>query len=359
MPTGEFNAGSWSRARWLTGSDEEREAMSKAAIMINSLDAVVKRVLADYDFSPSTTISLANVSENTTYRVDDPNTGRSAALRIHRPDYHSKDEIESELFWMDDLRNAGVVRPPVAIAARDGSRVQTVNVEGSQPRHAVVFEWLPGKAPSTNGDLVPSFRVLGSLAAKMHLHGASWTPPDKFRRYSCNYDAALGPKAMWGRWQDGLGIGPSEFGILSRLDAEIKRRMAEYGESPDRFGLAHNDLRLANLLVDGDSLYVIDFDDCGSACYMYDFATAVSFIEDDPRVSDWMVSWLDGYVSQRSLTTSDFDIIPTLVLFRRLLLLGWVGSHYDYAQEARDLGVEYTTITCRLAEQYLTGRYLR
>ncbi len=333
--------------------------MDKAAIMISSLDAVVRNVLAEYDFSPDAKITLANVSENTTYRVDDPRSGRSAALRVSRPEYHSKDEVESELTWMDALRGAGIVRPPLAIAARDGSRVKSVVVNGAQPRHVAVFEWLPGSAPSTEGDLVPSFRVLGALAAKMHLHGLAWKPPATFRRYSCDYDAALGSKALWGRWQDGLGIGSSEQSLLSRLDAEIKRRLDEYGQSRDRFGLAHNDLRLANLLHDGDNFYVIDFDDCGFAWFMYDFATAVSFIEDDPLVGEWMTSWLDGYLSQRPLTTSDFDIIPTLIMYRRLLLLGWVGSHYDYAQEARDLGVGYTTGTCRLAEDYLAGRYLR
>lgn len=334
--------------------------MDEAAVMITSLDTVVETALAAYDFSSDATVTLVNVSENTTYRVDDPQTGRSAAVRVHRPNYHSRAEIESELYWMDALRESGVVRPPVAIAARDGSRVQTVSVEnGGQPRHVDVFEWLPGSAPSSEGDLVPGFRVLGSLAAKMHIHGSSWQPPASFQRYTCDYDAALGSRAMWGRWQDGLGMGAAEKDILSRTDFEIKRRLAEYGQGPDRFGLAHNDLRLANLLYDGDDLYVIDFDDCGFAWCMYDFASAVSFIEDDRRVPDWMAAWLDGYARQRPLSKEVADILPTLVMFRRMLLLGWVGSHYDYAEEARELGVGYTISACRIAEEYLTDRFLR
>ena len=45
----------------------------------------------------------------------------------------------------------------------------------------------------------------------------------------------------------------------------------------------HADIRLANLLVDGEHVRVIDFDDCGWSWFMYDFATTVSFIEDHPR----------------------------------------------------------------------------
>lgn len=333
--------------------------MDEAAVMITSADAVVDAALTRYNLSPEATVTLVNVSENTTYRVDDPQTGRSAALRIHRPNYHSEAAIESELCWLDALREDGVVEPPQAISARDGSRIVTVDIGGGAPsRHVVMFEWLPGQAPTTEGDLIPSFQMLGNLAAKMHAHGAIWTPPASFVRYTCDYNAALGPNAMWGRWQNGLGLGPSEREILTRLDSEIFRRLNEYGAEKDRFGLAHNDLRLANLLVAGEHIHVIDFDDCGYAWYMYDFATAVSFLEQDPRVAEWMSAWLDGYTTHRSLSKADLDIIPTLIMFRRLLLVGWVGSHHEYAEEAAELGEGYTSLTCDLAEHYLAGRYL-
>ncbi len=327
--------------------------------MITSLDRVVEAVLAQYDVSPDATVSLVNVSENTTYRVNDPRTGLSAALRVHRPNYHSRADIESELLWIDALRQSGAVNPPVPIAARDGSRVRTVDVEGGPARHAVLFEWLPGSAPATDADLVPSFDVLGTLAAKMHVHGSTWKRPAGFQRFTCDDEAALGPRALWGRWQDGRGLGPQEREILGRADAEIRRRLAEYGRSRERFGLAHNDLRLANLLFDDDDLYVIDYDDCGFAWYMYDFATAVSFIEDDPLVGDWMQAWLDGYAAHRPLSRPDRGILPTLILMRRLLLVGWVGSHYEYAAEARELGAAYTAGACRIAEDYLAGRFLQ
>ena len=332
--------------------------MEGSAAMVAPLDAVAEAALEKYDFSSEATVSLVNVSENSTYRVDDLRTGRRAALRIHRPAYHSKLSIESELCWMDALREDGVIEPPRTLIARDGSRVTTLQVDNGPPRHVVLFEWLPGEAPSTEGDLVPSFRVLGSLAAELHLHGSVWEPPVWFDRYTCDYNAALGGRAMWGRWQKGLGMGPSERDILTRLDAEILRHLTEYGTGRDRFGLAHNDLRLANLLIDGDHIHVIDFDDCGYGWYMYDFATAVSFIEDDLRVPEWMSAWIDGYTAQRPLLKSDLEILPTLVMFRRLLLVGWVGSHHEYATEAAELGAGFTSVTCDLAEQYLSGRYL-
>jgi len=330
-----------------------------AVALRTSLDGVVRAALERYDFSSAASVSLVNVSENSTFRVDDPETGRRAALRVSRPDYHSKAAIESELAWMAALREAGIVDPAVPIAARDGTLVTAVDAGTGPPRHVVLFEWISGEEPSAEGDLVPKFRLLGALAANMQLHGISWRRPDWFTRYTIDYEVALGPNALWGCWQDSLGMGREELDILGRVDAEIHRRLAEYGKAPERFGLAHSDLRLANLLVDGDRIHVIDFDDCGTTWYMYDFATAVSFIEDDPRVPDWMAAWIDGYNDRRSLSPEDEGILPTLVMFRRMLLVGWVGSHHEYAAEAAELGAGYTAGTCDLAEAYLSGAYLR
>ena len=43
---------------------------------------------------------------------------------------------------------------------------------------------------------------------------------------------------------------------------------------------------------------------------------------------------------------------------RRMLLVGWVGFHHEHAAEAQELGAAYTTGACRIAEDYLSGRYL-
>lgn len=329
--------------------------MSTQIYGADPLEACAHAAIKHYEFSPQVEIELVNISENTTYRLDDPVTGNSAALRIHRPSYHSKSEIESELLWMDALRTSRIIETARPIATREGAWVTNVDIENGLNRDVVLFEWMPGAAPTTEEDLIPNFRVLGTLAARMHKHGMDWRRPKSFQRYKCDYDAAFGPKAMWGRWQNGLGIGTSEKAILERLETEIRERLERYGASPDRFGLAHNDLRLANLLIDGDRTIVIDFDDCGFSWYMYEFASAISFLEDDDRIPLWLDAWLQGYSEHREVSAADHAILPTLIMFRRLLLVGWVGLHHEYSAEAAELGREFTQITCDLADIYLSG----
>ncbi len=150
-----------------------------------------------------------------------------------------------------------------------------------------------------------------------------------------------------------MAVGPAELEVLGRLDAALRDRLARFGSGPHRYGLVHADLRLANLLEDGDERYVIDFDDCGFSWFLYDFGTAVSFFEDDPRVPELTDAWVRGYRSVRDLPAEDEAEIPTFVLMRRLLLVAWIGSHSG-TDLARSMGADYTAASCDLAESYLS-----
>jgi Ser/Thr protein kinase RdoA (MazF antagonist) len=88
---------------------------------------------------------------------------------------------------------------------------------------------------------------------------------------------------------------------------------------------------------------------------MYDFATAVSFMEDHPRVPELRAAWLRGYRSVRALAPADETEIDTFVMLRRLLLVAWIGSHHTFAPEAARLGAGFTAGTCALAERYLSA----
>src|SRR3954447_13934337 len=122
------------------------------------LDELAAAALPRFGLSPEATAALCNVSENHTYRVEDPASGRTFALRVHRPGYRTAAEIASELDWIDALREDGAVDTCVAIRAPGGERVVAVGANGLAPRNVVLFEWLPGAAPEPEGaEAVPGF----------------------------------------------------------------------------------------------------------------------------------------------------------------------------------------------------------
>jgi Ser/Thr protein kinase RdoA (MazF antagonist) len=321
-----------------------------------ALDRIARQALAAYDLPEGTTAELVNRSENATYAVRSATGETVAALRVHRRGYHPEGAIRSELAWIDALRADGVITTPAVLEARDGEREQTVADPDRETgaRSVVMFEWLPGASPEEDS-LVASFAELGELTARLHQHARAWSPSAGFRRFSWGYDEAFGSVARWGRWQDAPGVDDSTSPVLARLDRALHDRLAAYGQGHERWGLIHADLRLANLLArPGSPTAVIDFDDCGLGWYLYDFGAAVSFIEDHPDVPAATDQWVQGYRRVAPLPAEDEAELRTFVMFRRLLLLAWIGSHAD-VDVARELAPTYAVGTCHLAEEYLSS----
>jgi len=300
-------------------------------------------------------VRLINLSENATYSVQAPD-GRRWALRIHRDGYHSRAAIASELAWLQSLRADRVVVTPAPVPGHDGEIIQLVgHPRMKPPRHVVLSEWETGTEPGIGEDLARPFEILGEVAARMHRHSREWQRPAWFTRPTWNFATSLGETSPhWGRWRDGMGVGGEKAALFGRTVDLIGRRLAAYGQSRERFGLIHCDMRLANLLIDGDTVKVIDFDDCGFGWHMYDAATPVSFYEHEPQVPDLIESWKTGYRKVLELPAADAAEIPTFVMLRRLLLIAWIGSHAE-TDLARAMGLAYTDGAAALCDAYLSS----
>lgn len=318
---------------------------------VEELTAFAEGALAGFGLHPRTRLRLLNISENGTFAVDDPDQGRSV-LRVHRDGYQSAEAIRSELAWIAALREARVVDTPAFLPGVDGAPVVLSTLPDGRARHVVRFAWVDGVEPHAER-LASDFEHLGAIAARLHWHARTWRRPPGFTRFTWDCETAIGEAGHWGRWQDGLGVGPAERAVLGRAATVVRHRLAVYGTGPERFGLVHADMRLANLLVDGDRVTVIDFDDCGFSWFMYDLAASVSFIEHEPYIPELIDAWVRGYRSVAPLEAADEAELATLVMLRRLLLVAWIGSH-STTETAQQLGEQYSTDSCDLAETYLS-----
>lgn len=320
--------------------------------LLELLERLAGSALDRYELPGGATAQLINVSENATYRVDCPADGRRWALRVHRDGYHSKAAIASELAWLTALGHDGATLTPRAIAGKDCELIQTLSVDGLHaPRNVVLFSWENGQEPSSNE--AAGFELLGQTAARMHQHVQTWSRPPWFERHTWDFETSLGERPHWGRWRDGMGMTPEIERVLGRAVGLIERRLENFGKGANRFNLVHGDMRLANLLIDGQSVKVIDFDDCGFSWFLYDCATTVSFFEDQPEVPELLDAWVRGYRRVAPLSAEDEREIGTFVMLRRILLVAWIGSHCE-TDLAQSMGVAYTKATLPLCENYLS-----
>ena len=313
-----------------------------------------RAALPAYGRPADTPLRLLSLSENATYLVEDDDP---IVLRVHRPGYHSLAAIRSELAWMRALRTETSVTTPELIPAQNGDDVVTAEVDG-ELLHVDAVTFVPGCTAEEDPDAV-GFDELGRLTAIMHDHTRRWPIPAGFTRFRWDLETILGPRARWGNWRLAPGLTETDHAWIERAAADITAKLTEFGCAPDRFGLVHADLRLANLMVDptdiGAGITVIDFDDCGWSWYLADLGAAVSFIEDTPAGERIIADWLTGYREIGAIPAAHLELVPSFVMMRRIMLTAWIASHHD-ADAAIGVGGQFAPGTARLAERYLEDR---
>lgn len=310
--------------------------------------------LACYGLERDCVLRLMHCSENATFLVAEKSGGRArGVMRVSRPGYHTLVETEAEVRWLEQIVAEGTAVIPRPIRCQDGQAVARVQA-GGQEYHLVLSEYLEGEAPDPEhgGRGFPWFRKIGETAARLHRQTMEWKESRNLCRPVWDWEAVLGVDGLFGNWRLCREISGEERAFLEETCGEIKRQLMWYGRTEQNFGLIHSDLRAANLLVDGEMLKVLDFDDCGFGWHLFDLAASFSFIEDRPEMAQWTEEWLEGYTGVLELEERDYEMIPTFLMARRIQLLAWITSHDD-SEPVRVYEKGFAENTLRMAGEYL------
>jgi len=318
-------------------------------LQVSDLD----KAIPHWDELAGATGRLISHSENHTFLFSAPQ-GEAYCLRVHRPDYQSTANIESELAWLEALHRQTELVVPEPIVGSDGKLLQRFTTATGDTHHAVLFHFIPGHEPTPESNLVELFSVLGGYAAGLHKHAIGWQRPAGFERQAWTAGAILDADGLWGDWRVAPGVTPEIRAVLDGAEAVLRQCLADYGTEPDCYGLIHADMRLGNLLVEGDQVCLIDFDDCGLCWFGYDFAAAISFHETHKAVPALKAAWLEAYQADRALSAEDIEMLDSMVMLRRMALLAWIGSHSE--TDLAQTHVEgFAEGTMDLARRYLSG----
>ncbi len=300
-------------------------------------------------------VKLLAFSENATYLVYDPKTDEKlCVLRVGRPGYHTYEEYVSEIKWLRQINDYTPLKVANPIAAKDGSYIQKIDYKGTT-YFCIATEYLTGKMLNSDDSPEASlkhYETLGETTAYLHRQTEIWNGTKDIKRCHWDFDTLIGPHAIWGNWRDYPEMNPEAQSVLERCCEIIKRRLENYGKTPQNYGVIHADLHEANIIVEGDTVKVIDFDDFGFGWHLHDLAGAFTMIEDQEDVPDLVNAWLDGYRKVLPFTDTDFVEIDTFLMQRRIQLLAWLGTHQD-STPLQGTTVGYLEGTMGLAERYL------
>ena len=322
----------------------------------NQLIDELRGVLPEFGFSDQTKITFVSSSENVIYLLEDLDKDAKFVARVNsgRPSYHKRESVASEMMWLMAIRNDTSIIVPEVLIATDGSLVKTIsNSVYGMPRCVAVYSLLEGEEPKGE-NLALYFEQLGRITARLHEHAKTWRQPTNFSRHSWVPETIFKNSVNLADWRNGVDIDANAVDVITRVYKRLRKRLYALSMEKSAFGLVHSDLRLAYLLIKNNETAVIDFDDCGFGWFLYDLAGALTFIEDRPDVDELIDRWLIGYRTVALLPESQEAEIPTFIMLRRIMLIGWVGSQVGIQPFADEIGSEYTRNTLEKAETYLT-----
>ena len=269
-------------------------------------------------------IALIAARENRVYRVDHP-TG-SFAMRLHRQEYRTNDQLKSELDWMAWVAQSGLSVPTPQVSL-DGSHLQAV--DGVQ---IDLLSWLTGATlemslPQMDKATRPRlFQNLGRDIAKLHDASDAWPGAAASVRPAWNVDGLLGETPLWGRFWDNPGLTTQQRDLFSTFRAKARSDLETLAASLD-YGLIHADLVPANVMWQGSMLHFIDFDDGGFGFRSFEVATALLKHRTLPDFEALKLALIAGYQTHRQLDTRNLD------LFLALRAMTYVGWNISRAQE--------------------------
>lgn len=382
---------------------------------------VARRALPLWGWPSSSPLKLLNITENATFKVTSPTGRQPMVMRVHRLDYASRESISFELEWIEELRRSTDLSLAAPIAGTDGSYVQSVATPSmDEVRNVVCFTFAEGRAPTDSTDdteglsgvmatlgKIPNFITfpfvreaaimydyvsgrgsaaskmsdrdawlyseLGRAAAIMRARSVEWLPEHRREaqaRISWDWDATFGMgwNNYYGKhyWDRGSTLSYGDISTLDRALGVMYKRLEAFGRDPSRYGIVHTDLRMANLLVDGDKLTILDFDDCGLGWYLFDIAGMVGFMEHRGDLNAVIDAILSGYEKVWPLSVDEKQEIPTFILMRRIGLLEALMYHAsntepgegESAEITPDLIAFYAKGTVALAKRYLKSMKL-
>jgi Ser/Thr protein kinase RdoA (MazF antagonist) len=288
-------------------------------------------------------VRLVTNETNGIFRVDTPD-GQKVILRVSDPKgCHALDEIRSEMMWLAALRRDTDLGVPQPLATRTGALVTTVETTGvPEPRHCVVFSWLPGSDLADRFTPENAYRF-GAFSALLHDHAASFTPPPGFRvrtldrvfPYTDSSFPFVEPVVLFDAANQDL-LPPQRRQVFQRATARVQAALDELYADETGLRVTHNDLHQWNVKVHRGKLYGFDFEDLAWGYPVQDVATTLYYIEGLDHKDELIEAFRRGYTSHSEWPERHPGQIATFMRGRNLMLVNYVlcAQDLDYRQMA-------------------------
>lgn len=288
-----------------------------------NMSSLAEALRESYALPEMTTVSLLRDGQagNRTYLVEGGTS--KFILRVYGPSWVGREQrIQFELELLLHLKLCGA---PVSypLPRADGKMLGPLPApQGLRP--GALFTFAEGRSLWPLGD-ADSYR-LGASLADLH-HVADSFRPDGDHAV---YDVAGIVDVPVARMMPFIS-GPADRLFLEQLAGHIREKLGRIPAGLDGYGVIHGDIHQGNChFAEGGQVTLFDFSLCGVGWRGFDLTGFLWPLRDgtadDKAVKRSCDAYLDGYQSQRVLSSTEVEAIPAFVKARDLWETGaWIA----------------------------------
>ena len=133
----------------------------------------------------------------------------------------------------------------------------------------------------------------------------------------------MGMTPHWGEFWEHRSLSAAERHLLLDVRQRMHDMLSRLSRDPSGYSVIHADMHPGNIVVDGDRLTVIDFDDAGFGWHQYDIATALTHWQTKPNAAEIERAFLAGYRANRPVPDEALSLVPQFRLIRWMATIGW------------------------------------
>ena len=293
---------------------------------IRRLRPLALAALSSFPITP-TRLRLVGGFTNIIFRVE---TDRGPyALRVDLHQDHSDEDVINELAWLAALAAETDLDVCRFVPTNDGAPFVYATGDGVPgTRRCVLFEWIPGK-PLADNLSESAYHHLGRLAAGLHVHGATVSPPhqpltwDRIFYWPEEVDPVVIYEPRLDRYID-----PEWRRILDRAVELVEPAFARL--APGGAQLIHGDLHPWNVHQYRNRLIAFDFEDVTWGHPVQDVAITLFYERDHPGYADLRAAFAEGYQSIAAWPVSYEGELERFMAARSVMFINYVANlHQD------------------------------
>jgi len=310
-------------------------------------EAILNEALRRFGIAPGDIAELGGF-ESFIYRFS--RDGRPFILRLTHSLRRSPGAIHGEVEWMNYLAAGGASVAGAAASAR-GELVEAIDDGAGGHFLATAFHFAPGRPPWEVGWSAARRENYGRLIGRLHALTKTYEPSDPaYRRHAWPDDSV---DVVRRQLQGVDDVAPARYRALVE-------RLASLPRGVDDYGLIHFDAHEANFFIDGDTITLFDFDDCGYNWLANDLAMVIFYQAANrdnaaEHLAGFLPDFLRGYAAENRLDPAWAGLIHDFLTMREIELYAVIPGAFDVSPD--DEGhVDVAAIPYEWPRRFMTGR---